>query len=109
MHALTSSAMPSAAFVVLTAVLTTSGFVCHASARSSTRVPAVGRGEEIVEAQKGQHDPARTKTPPHIVLMIVDEMGTGDVPWADTTIHAPTIARLGQDGVRLGTMCVYGL
>lgn len=44
---------------------------------------------------------------PHIVLMIVDELGTGDVPWADPTIHAPTIASLGESGLRLGTQYAW--
>lgn len=45
-----------------------------------------------------------TSTLPHLVLMIVDELGTGDVPWSDHTIHAPTIDKLAADGLRLGTM-----
>lgn len=44
------------------------------------------------------------RTLPHLVLMIVDELGTGDVPWSDHTIHAPTIDKLAADGLRLGTM-----
>ena len=61
----------------------------------------------VVVAAGGENSPRKqsvAKTVPHIVLMIVDEMGTGDVPWADSTIHAPTIDRLASDGVRLGTM-----
>jgi hypothetical protein len=38
----------------------------------------------------------------HIVLMLVDEMGTGDVPWSDPAIYAPTIKELGEGGLRLG-------
>lgn len=40
---------------------------------------------------------------PHLVLVIVDELGTGDVPWTDHDIHAPTINQLGTQGLRLGT------
>ena len=32
---------------------------------------------------------------PNIVLMIVDELGTGDTPWVDEDIVAPTIKDLG--------------
>lgn len=42
------------------------------------------------------------KTPLHIVLMLVDELGTGDLPWSDPLIHAPTIQALGEGGLRLG-------
>ena len=37
---------------------------------------------------------------PNIVLVLVDEMGTGDVPWFDSSINAPTIAGLGEGGLR---------
>ena len=40
--------------------------------------------------------------PPHIVLMLVDELGTGDVPWTDPDMIAPTIETLGEGGLRLG-------
>jgi len=40
---------------------------------------------------------------PNIVLVLVDEMGTGDVPWFDSSINAPTIAGLGEGGLR--TFC----
>ena len=40
--------------------------------------------------------------PPHIVLMLVDELGTGDVPWTDPDMIAPTIKTLGEGGLRLG-------
>ena len=40
---------------------------------------------------------------PNIVLMLVDELGTGDVPWTDREIVAPTIKALGEGGLRLGT------
>ena len=47
---------------------------------------------------------ASPSPPPNMVLMLVDELGTGDVPWADWEIHAPTIQRLAtQEGIRLGT------
>ena len=39
---------------------------------------------------------------PNIVLVIVDELGTGDVPWSDPLIHAPTIKSLAENGLRLG-------
>lgn len=38
----------------------------------------------------------------HIILMLVDELGTGDVPWSDPQMHAPTIKALGEGGLRLG-------
>lgn len=41
--------------------------------------------------------------PPNVVLMLVDELGTGDVPWSDNEIIAPTIKELGEEGLRLGT------
>ena len=41
-------------------------------------------------------------SPTHIVLMLVDELGTGDLPWSDPDIHAPTIKALGENGLRLG-------
>ena len=50
---------------------------------------------------------AAAATRPHLVLMIVDELGTGDVPWADPTIHAPTISALGEGGLRLGTQYAW--
>ena len=37
----------------------------------------------------------------------VDELGTGDVPWADTTIVAPTLLRLGEEGLRLGAQYAW--
>lgn len=40
---------------------------------------------------------------PNVVLMLVDELGTGDVPWTDREIIAPTIKSLGEGGLRLGT------
>jgi hypothetical protein len=39
--------------------------------------------------------------------MIVDELGTGDVPWADSTIHAPTLQKLGTEGLRLGSQYAW--
>jgi arylsulfatase A-like enzyme len=42
-------------------------------------------------------------TRPHIVLVLVDELGTGDVPWTDSEIIAPTLRELGESGLRLGT------
>ena len=45
---------------------------------------------------------AAPRTPRHIVLMLVDELGTGDVPWSDPELHAPTIKLLGEGGLRLG-------
>lgn len=33
-------------------------------------------------------------TRPHILLMLIDELGTGDVPWEDHLIVAPTIGAL---------------
>lgn len=42
-------------------------------------------------------------TRPHIILMLVDELGTGDVPWTDHEIVAPTLRELGEGGLRLGT------
>lgn len=44
----------------------------------------------------------QTNGSPNIILMIVDELGTGDVPWADRDIHAPLIQELGTGGLRLG-------
>ena len=38
----------------------------------------------------------------HIVLVLVDELGTGDVPWSDPAMYAPTIKELGEGGLRLG-------
>jgi arylsulfatase A-like enzyme len=41
---------------------------------------------------------------PHIIVVLVDELGTGDVPWEDPLIHAPTIMSLGAEkGLRLHT------
>lgn len=31
------------------------------------------------------------QSPRHIVLVLVDELGTGDVPWSDPEMYAPTI------------------
>lgn len=42
------------------------------------------------------------KPPTNVVLMLVDELGTGDLPWSDPDIHAPTIQALGEGGLRLG-------
>ena len=37
-------------------------------------------------------------------VRFISELGTGDVPWSDRDIHAPTMEKLGvQEGVRLGT------
>ena len=41
------------------------------------------------------------------VLYQVDELGTGDVPWADKTIVAPTLLKLGEEGLRLGTQYAW--
>ena len=41
-------------------------------------------------------------SPLHIILMLVDELGTGDLPWSDPLIYAPTIKALGEGGLRLG-------
>ena len=38
---------------------------------------------------------------PNIVLTLVDELGTGDVPWSDASIHAPTLLKLATEGLRL--------
>jgi hypothetical protein len=46
---------------------------------------------------------SETLAPPlHIVLMLVDELGTGDLPWSDPEMHAPMIKELGEGGLRLG-------
>jgi hypothetical protein len=82
-----------AALVVASVVV-----ACCGGARADVASDVAAGGES------SQRKQSVAKTVPHIVLMIVDEMGTGDVPWADTTIHAPTIDRLASDGVRLGTM-----
>ena len=50
--------------------------------------------------------PATAKQP-NLILMIVDELGTGDVPWADATIVAPTLLKLGSEGLRLGTQYAW--
>lgn len=47
--------------------------------------PSVRLAQSISQAQ-----------PPHVVLMIIDELGTGDVPWADRLIQAPTLLKLGK-------------
>ena len=41
-------------------------------------------------------------SPLHIILMLVDELGTGTSPWSDPLIYAPTIKALGEGGLRLG-------
>ena len=46
--------------------------------------------------------PAASGSNLHIVLVLVDELGTGDVPWSDPQMHAPTIKALGEGGLRLG-------
>ena len=51
--------------------------------------------------------PAAAAKQPNLILMIVDELGTGDVPWADTTIVAPTLQKLGEEGLRLGTQYAW--
>ena len=38
----------------------------------------------------------------HIVLLLIDELGVGDMPWADPLLHAPTLRALGTGGLRLG-------
>jgi len=45
---------------------------------------------------------ADAATPPHIVLLLIDELGVGDMPWADPLLHAPTLQSLGENGLRLG-------
>lgn len=50
---------------------------------------------------------AATPPHPHIVLVNVDELGTGDVPWSDHALVAPTIKRLGETGLRLGTQYAW--
>ena len=49
----------------------------------------------------------QTARRPNLVLMIVDELGTGDVPWADSTIHAPKLLELAESGLRLGTQYAW--
>eukprot|EP00041_Stephanoeca_diplocostata_P031016 m.953623 g.953623 ORF g.953623 m.953623 type:complete len:543 (-) comp23871_c1_seq11:3532-5160(-) len=58
---------------------------------------------EHVTVQTSKSNPQ----PPHVVLMIIDELGTGDVPWADHLIHAPTLLKLGENSLRLGTQYAW--
>lgn len=55
---------------------------------------SISAGAQTTEPPPGIGPGAR----PHIVLTIVDELGTGDVPWADRSIVAPTILELANSG-----------
>ena len=46
-------------------------------------------------------DPPRPATPPHIVLLLADDMGWGDVGFHGGTIPTPNLDRLARGGVRL--------
>ncbi|XP_043196763.1 arylsulfatase I-like [Amphibalanus amphitrite] len=39
--------------------------------------------------------------PPNIVLIVADDLGWNDVPWHNSLVRAPTLARLAADGVTL--------
>ena len=51
--------------------------------------------------------PAAAPQPPHLLMVIGDDVGVSDVPWpsasgtGDPTVHAPTLRRLAMGGVRL--------
>ena len=40
--------------------------------------------------------------PPHIVTIVVDDLGWADVPWRDPAVPAPNLARLARTGLLLG-------
>jgi hypothetical protein len=58
------------------------------------------------------HEPA-PKTPPHLLMVIGDDVGVSDVPWpshsgtGDPTVHAPTLLKLAMSGIRLDAHYVW--
>uniref|UniRef100_A0ACB8EPX2 Uncharacterized protein n=1 Tax=Sphaerodactylus townsendi TaxID=933632 RepID=A0ACB8EPX2_9SAUR len=42
-----------------------------------------------------------SRGPPHLVLVLADDLGWNDVGWHDSEIRTPTLDALGASGVRL--------
>lgn len=45
--------------------------------------------------------PAAARSPPHLVLVLADDLGWGDVGWHGSAIRTPRLDALGAGGVRL--------
>nr|KAG5693884.1 hypothetical protein BaRGS_014325 [Batillaria attramentaria] len=45
--------------------------------------------------------PAMAATRPHILMIVVDDLGWMDVGWRDPDMHTPTLDRLVSEGVNL--------
>ena len=51
---------------------------------------------------------AEAKSPPHIFLNVVDDLGHNDVPWSNATdVPAPKIKLLAESGVKLDNYYVF--
>ena len=47
------------------------------------------------------------QSPPHIVMLLGDDMGFNDIGYADLTMKTPTINALAADGVKLNNMYTW--
>ena len=97
--------MPTAAGCCLALLLAVHMHVCAASEDPHTPPTASAASPSLPSELEDpnlppQPHPSVAPSLPNIVLVLVDELGTGDVPWFDRSIHAPTIQALGEGGLR---------
>jgi len=43
--------------------------------------------------------------PPHIIFLLVDDLGHNDVGWKNPLIRTPTLTALAEDGIQLTHHC----
>ena len=77
------------------------------AAFAATLLPQSCAGSSSSSSSSSGDDPGASKKPPHLVFVLGDDVGYGDVGYADPEVLSPHMDALALDGIRLGRQYSY--